>query len=355
MNTFRHPGTIRLFTTIGMIILATSFLNNFLIEKSINQLKNCLYIVGIVLLLFITYLFFTKRISDNVSFAFADGSPKEKLDRISFYTICFFEGLLQIFFIVSLLYFLLKKKLQKLTITIPILFTINSIIFCWAGQPFTFISQIKTSTVNQFLSSAPKGYPKKGFQNPIHSNSYFTSGEMAPYGYKKFYEKKITIHDLVINPTMNKNYQSFLSSTELRKYFDAYLPAYIADIVVGNESSIFNTSQKIVVADSINHFKTYPNEIRNEIVLLNFGPNHLTFSIKNQRESVFTLFQQYNHNWEAKINKIPTQIYKANIAFIAVIIPAGNNTLKFTYNPIAVKRAIILSLVTLFILLTLLF
>ncbi|MEO7983824.1 MAG: hypothetical protein ABI688_07065, partial [Bacteroidota bacterium] len=160
-DTFRHPGNIRLFTSMGIILLAALYAQQLIRQNKEETKKTALrllYIVAACLGLVTLYCLFQRPVRQNISAAFSNiKQPKALVDAFSFNSFLLIQCLAQIFFIALLAYQLRKKYInQKMT---GGLFILNSVLFCWLALPFNFISQIRTSTINRYVRSFPKGYP----------------------------------------------------------------------------------------------------------------------------------------------------------------------------------------------------
>jgi uncharacterized membrane protein YfhO len=81
--------------------------------------------------------------------------------------------------------------------------------------------------------------------------------------------------------------------------------------------------------------------------LYKFNVNNFGFEVHAGHEGIFNIFQQYNHNWKAKINGKPAPILITNIAFMGVIIPKGFSNIELVYDPEYVITGIKIALVTL--------
>jgi hypothetical protein len=174
--------------------------------------------------------------------------------------------------------------------------------------PFTFVSQMKPDAISQYINSYPKNFPFPALTDPIESNTYTHTTTDSKYGYSKFYNKKITIQDNIISPTVNTDYYKFLENSLLRVRLDQVPFAYIS-----SEGKFIDSAAWL----SINEFY----------------PSHFTFTVIAPTNGYLNLFQQYHHNWKATINDQPVKIEKANIAFMKVHVPAGNTIVKFEYKP----------------------
>jgi uncharacterized membrane protein YfhO len=156
---------------------------------------------------------------------------------------------------------------------------------------------------------------------PVGSEVYSDSILISPHGYDNFYNKKITIQDHIITPTLNSDYYQFLESKTLRWQLKGYPFVYVA-----NDSGVRRTAL---------------------IKLLKFSPNNFLFEVSSETAGKLNLFQQYNHNWHVVINKQSVAVQKSNIAFMSVNLPAGQSLIEWKYQPKEVYAAMILSALSL--------
>ncbi len=354
VNTFRHPGTIRLFTVTGMILLAAGSIDTIFKKYAYNVLiraKKLSLVIAAVLLLMIIYYLLKKDIAGNIHTALQGSTPKAKLDQFSFETFAVAEGLIQLGFIISFLFFITKKQIRL--IPVFFLFLLNAIFFTWIAEPFTFISKVKTAASNHYIASFPEGYPLSAFSHSIKANSYSAVEGVSKYGYEKFYNKEITIQDYEITPTLNIDYQNFLRTPSLRKLFANYPVAYLADTIIKNPANVsaITGHKKVAFADNL-MLALHPDSAAEQLITLqHFDPNHFTFTIQSSGAGLFNLFQEYNANWKATLNNRPAVIYKTNMAFMGIPVPPGKSFLQLTYKPTAVIYAMIVCGITLICLL----
>jgi hypothetical protein len=230
MNSFRHPATIRLFTSIGVLLLAASALENFLLNATQVKKRILLITVSVSLLLIwiIGNYFSGKTIINKLgSFSYSISGIKEFLDKLTFSEIAFAQGCIQFIFILFFLLVIQRRNTNKHIL--GILLIANSLLFAWLALPFTAVSQVRTSQVNAYINSFPRGFPPPKFNEPIHAGIYSDSVIISPLGYDNFYNKKIIIEDHLITPTINSNYESFLAQKNLRVLFNNYPYCYFAD------------------------------------------------------------------------------------------------------------------------------
>lgn len=320
MNMFRHPGTIRIFTSMGMIILAAYSLDTFF-KKQKQKETYWLSFLCLALLLFAGVYFVASKPAQVNAFSFGvnPAALKQFLYSISFQEFALIICILQIFFVCAFLLFLRRKKFSQKTIII--LFLLNSIVFAWIGLPFTVVSQYKTNEVNNYIHSFPDGYPMPGMDASIESEVYSDSIQISPHGYHNFYNKRITIQDYIITPTLNSDYGQFLVNKILRNQLKGHPFVYVS-------------SDSVLIQPAA-------------IKLVKFTPNHFVFQVNSLAAGKFQLFQQFNKNWRASVNDKSTEIRKSNIAFMSVNVPAGTSFVEWKYQPKKVYVGMILSLLSL--------
>jgi len=351
-NTFRHPGNIRLFTSIGIILLAAFYAQQLIqsgrdeIRKKIVRLS---YIVCACLGLIAIYCLLQSGVRQNIAAALKNiKQPKVFLDAFSFNSFLLLQCLAQILFIVWLIYLLRKKAINKKIVSG--LFALNSIFFCWIALPFNFISQVKTIAVNQYVQSFPKGYPMPDINSPVEAGTISDSTEIPIYGYANFYTKRITIQDHIITPTLNKDYETFYLNNKLGAAMANYPFVWLNDTLVDKTpDSIISGKRFSIWSDNSSKPAIISQTGGANIKLTGFSPNSFSFTVNSATASVLSIFQQYNHNWKVKVNRSSVPLLKINIAFMGVQVPAGESYIEFTYKPVKVIAAIWLSLASIFI------
>jgi len=307
-NTFRHPATIRLFTSMGLLLLGGFGLEHYVNAKVFSPLRKIAVATIVLLLLFILYVLFfdggfhdLKRVSSlNLTTSFIKGF----LDSSSFFDWLFIAGFVQLLFLFLIL--LIKNR--------DFLFyagSANVVVMCFLSMPFTMISQHKAKEVNAFVNSFPKNFPPdlawKNIEFPSNDSSSLTV-----YGYKSFYTKTISIQDNVITPTINDRYTIMLKDSALKKTIKEHKFAYVENAIT---------------------------------TLLKFSPSSFSFLIDNREPTVFHIIQQYNSNWKATVNGHAIPVTPDSVAFMKIMIGKGPNRVDLVYRPTAVIAAAYISLI----------
>jgi len=88
-----------------------------------------------------------------------------------------------------------------------------------------------------------------------------------------------------------------------------------------------------------------PSQVR----FLEYQPNHIRIEVTTPANGILVLTDNYAPGWTALVDEQPAQVYVANHAFRAIIIPAGTHELKIIYLPLSFKIGMMLSTLTLIV------
>lgn len=299
MNSFRHPAIIRLFTSIGLILLAAKAIDLFLTDRQRieKKLKLVLLIIAGILTALVAYYAATGFRGMQI---YQSGqSMKQMIDRMNFPDIAVIQGLIQLLFLFIFLLFMKRKRLPVALIGL------NCITLAWMALPFTLVSQVKTKTIDHFIHSFPKGFPLPvisepvdPLQRPVHDANTFTS-------FYFFYDKKIQVQPTVITPTLPVAYFTYLSNRSLQK----------------NAPLTF-----VSTVDSL-------RDSTASVIMEKMFPSVFQIRLTTARPGYLHLVQQYHHRWEAIVNGKTVPIERSHAAFMKVPVPAGDSTVVFRFNP----------------------
>ncbi|HEY0067980.1 MAG TPA: hypothetical protein VGB46_11475, partial [Flavisolibacter sp.] len=153
MDTFRHPGTIRVFTTIGILLLAAFQMDRFFGGERQKWMVMAVYAIGAGLVLLTGWLLFSDSLSSTGwTLPLSPAGMKQFLDLLTFHDLMLVVAILQLVFLGLFLFFYRKKFSSRVFL---LLFTLNSLLFGWIGLPFTAVSKERTASVNQYIASFP--------------------------------------------------------------------------------------------------------------------------------------------------------------------------------------------------------
>ncbi|MCP4369902.1 MAG: YfhO family protein [Deltaproteobacteria bacterium] len=70
---------------------------------------------------------------------------------------------------------------------------------------------------------------------------------------------------------------------------------------------------------------------------LSYTPNNINLKVHTRHKGFLYFSDGYDENWKAYIDSKETDIFRANVNFKAILLPAGVHTVRFVYNPICHK------------------
>jgi hypothetical protein len=103
----------------------------------------------------------------------------------------------------------------------------------------------------------------------------------------------------------------------------------------------------IVILEGGQTLSTNPNSA---LSILQYDPNTVTIAVETEQAGYLVLPDAYYPGWQATVDGQPESIRRANYAFRAVYVPAGQHTVQFTFEPVIWKVGLVVSGVTLLIL-----
>lgn len=109
----------------------------------------------------------------------------------------------------------------------------------------------------------------------------------------------------------------------------------------------FSPHQVVYLPTNALHIITATNSIDAKILSQNFSAQRIDFETMSSSPAVLHLSQSFYHPWRAYIDDWPVTIWRANHAFQAVEIPAGQHRVRFIYEDRFFLYGVIASLATL--------
>jgi hypothetical protein len=91
------------------------------------------------------------------------------------------------------------------------------------------------------------------------------------------------------------------------------------------------------------------SSMNGEVIVQLDSPNHILLTVTVEEEGWLVLADAYYPGWKGTVNDTDTEIYKANLAFRAVRIPAGTNQIEFRYEPMWPIPSVIVSIISVII------
>lgn len=363
MNFFRHPGTMRIFTTCGLLIISSFAMDDFFIALKNKSIKYYSLLSTAAMLLIAIVM--TLQLNSNHLIAtiltFKDGfsSTADKrgfiklfYDSFSYSDAVLLEGIIQLLFLLSFIY-LVKRRKQVASKFIIGLFILNPIVLAQFSIPVTFVTRQSPAKINQLIKESPVGYPLPDINTTIAANDVIEAASNREFGCASFYTKKIVQVQEELNPSFTQSLLQFDSAVNIANTVLQYPICYFADTVLRynaaeNMDTIF---KKILFTDEVvSPDISIDSFVKKDVIIIKqFTPWGLIFETTLQQEKPFVLFQNYNKNWQLFIDGVEAPIYKGNLSFMYATINAGQHELRFLYKPTYLFMSLMVSVVSFFL------
>ena len=86
------------------------------------------------------------------------------------------------------------------------------------------------------------------------------------------------------------------------------------------------------------------HSVRDTAILISYDAANFTLNSNVKQHQLLTLFQKHYTGWKAFVDNKEVTIYKSDLNFMSVVLPAGKHTVEFRYSNPALRFAWILSL-----------
>ena len=358
MDTFRHPSQMRLFFLFAILLLAASGLKELMTGNSnatkLKKLKQFIWTIIIILAIITVIALFKsgilKRIPEfrpsEISATLKDISDNANLaDTIAL------NGLMQLVFLGIFIVLLKKPILNKLFFSS--LWIANLFVMAQLVLPSTFFGKTSPKEINSLIHSSPRAFPVAGLSKSITENSKDASENFDKIGLSYFYNKKIGISHVTNSPSFLTQQEEFIENDLLYNYVASLPVIYIADSIMqlkDTASIDLKAGYKFAFTEDMGS-KKMKTSFRDTAVIKKISANKFEIETKTETESFIVLTQNYHHNWKVWIDDMPEKIYKTNISFMGIPIPAGKHTIIFRYVPYNIIKAVWIMLATAILLL----
>lgn len=79
--------------------------------------------------------------------------------------------------------------------------------------------------------------------------------------------------------------------------------------------------------------------------IVSYTPNQVRITVQSDGPQMLVLSDVYEKGWQATVNSVTVPVYRANYAFRAIAVPAGNSTVTFEYKPDGIRYGIPIALI----------
>jgi hypothetical protein len=328
----RLKGEFRIFSIFSMIIVAALEADRFFKQpkKSLNPIQNILW--GMMILVVITsvwavymsittssFFHFRSAIVNQTSVA---DSLKTLLDHVSFYDCFWIHGLIHLPVLWAIQHALKTTNLSLLLKLVAV----DMIVATLLVVPFTGAGKARLQAVNELLQTSPKGIPIPPLQS-IYQNDTLPTFQNEWIGSWSMFNKQIGSIKEVPYPIQLKNRKALYEDSSRRNQKAYFCKPFL--FVKGNDSC--------------------------RLQLQTFSPNKLFVKINKAKVGDELVFQQifYPH-WKAIVNGKSAVIALEGTGFMRIPLEAGKNQVTLSFEPVLVKRMMLISAIVFALLLLIL-
>jgi hypothetical protein len=115
-----------------------------------------------------------------------------------------------------------------------------------------------------------------------------------------------------------------------------------------------SSPEELAIVEVGGEGESLPSAGAGEATILSYEPDEITLSVTAEQAGLLAVSEIYHPYWRAYVDGIETRIWRTNVAFRGVEVPAGEHEVRFSYRSPALRAGALLSLVSLFVALGLL-
>lgn len=143
------------------------------------------------------------------------------------------------------------------------------------------------------------------------------------------------------------------------EYLDAFPRAFLVNNIFIEKDSQkivdnifdpdFDLKESVILEEKPSDFLKRNGSVESFLKIETYEPQKIEMRTETSDSQVLFLSDNYYPGWQAFLDGNATKIYRANYAFRSVIIPEGEHTISFVYNPMAYNVGKTISLISLFV------
>lgn len=329
-NRIRFPAAFRLPSIIGFLICAAHVMNNAGTYKRVSAATVAVLIIiaGAAIAAYAkeSILMLPENLSvETLQSFYKSGTIGNNIVAQSFFQV--------LFILVLLIAFALRSRISQPRFHALLIAVVacDMMVAARMNAPASVVSMIHTNGLNAKLKSEPEGFPLPG-QKKLSEITHEGDGSYAPsYFNNNIFKKQIAFNSY--NPLDLKNKDSLDRFAGRQVLFNHPLcyasnsprsPSMVnlqaGDVLVDEDFSVRN---EISSADSL----------ISEITISEFTPTMITAEVKTNQTSLLTVLQNAYPGWQARVDDVRAQIIHSNISMMSVVVPGGNHTVQFEYDP----------------------
>ncbi len=341
MDYFRFPSVFRYFAIVSFLLIAGFSMQAFFDRKD----KKLFYIVLVFIIAFITTVIGLRTSAylnlKNIALKLAWEFPNDTCvsQRLAF------QLLIQAGWLV--LFLLALRFLKVKTAFLVLAFVILDM--CSASM----LNSRSTVYSEKLKSVEMRHFEKQNFVNGFPIPDMPISQCSDSSGYYQHYWRNLSIYYKRpaydgYNPFQIKNnvrlvdhQTSFFKTIKKNKLF------YFADTLINGFDSIMAASHgrqgMVFTEGGLPAIRSFNNKDQ-KIKITGFSPNEVRLTAECSDSSLLVFFQNFNKGWQATINNSGTQIHRVNLTLNSIVVPPGKNEITFSYKPLPVIIARVISL-----------
>ncbi|WP_309477276.1 YfhO family protein [Tenacibaculum aquimarinum] len=378
-NKFRAVSSIQVIAELCVPLLGILALKNFFSSKISSEekesaLKKALYIGGGIALFFMLFgssLFAFEGIRDSQYAELPELIDALISDRKSMLFNDSLRSLILIVLSAGLLWFFLKNKIKQLPVIIAlgtlILFDLISVDINYVNKDdFTSARKVlkpfTASEADKQILEDKTHYRVANFTvNPLNDGrtSYFHQSiggyHAAKMGrYQELFDYQIAKNNMEVLNMLNTKY--FIVGADQVQFNpdvngNVWFVERLKTVNSANEEmqslDSLQTKNEAVIKGDLVEKPVFEKDSTATISLTKYYVNVLTYESKTTKEQ-FAVFSEiyYKNGWNAYVDGKLTPHYQVNYVLRGMVVPAGNHTIEFKFEPTVIKTGNTISLIS---------
>jgi hypothetical protein len=355
MNLFRFPALFRVFVILSFIVVAGHAFDAWR-NGELSIRKRVLYPVlgiGCLVLGVVGYSFVNGNpdLADLIRNQLFIDSNKTSIDQH-----IFFQGIIQLIFIILIILLLTIWKNKKHAVMIMILVGCVDLILATRlnGAYTVYTQDFSSKDIYVHSKKFPDGFPLPD-DKPI-LNNMDTKGLV----YKALWRNMNIFHKQVswegYNPLHLKGFEEMADNHP--KLFETILQnplVYLTenvcpmDSLAGQEAKgNFQAGRVYLTKEEYCRLSIADCRLSKEdsANISDFSPVEIKIACNSAHNVLLNYLQNNYYGWKVKIDGRPASLMTGNMSFLAALVPAGEHEVVFYYDPVAVKIGFWISLLS---------
>ena len=341
MNVFRFPSVFRLFFILAAILTGIYSLHQYLTK---TERKNWHYylLIAVSFATFLILLFAARSHGYLGLQTYYKNNLFNEAISSTFWQNLAVNSLFQLSLLVLLgLTFWRIKNTAKFIATVIFLLIMDLVVSVQLVAPYTvFYEHVTAKEAQTNVARYPHGFPKQkaitidsaahlpGIGQPFWQNQQIFQKQISAEGFNSF---SFTSYEL-----LESDYPSLFKSVKASHLLT------LSDLESVQNGSIF-------VDFGSDHLPKKYKVVRGDTAILkDYDAASFHIEAKVKHNCLLTLYQKEYTGWEATINGKETPIFKSNLNFMTVELPAGKSKVVFNYRNPLLKVAFYVSLLSIF-------